>query len=378
MTRGSVVLIASLVSGASLVAAPQTPQFRGATHSVSIYATVLDADGRLVPDLTRDDFEVFDDGQPRALSVFANDVRPITIVVMLDRSGSMVGNFDLVRDAAAAFVAELQPADRARIGSFSTNIRLDPDTFTSDHDALLRILHDDLQPAGPTPLWNATSAAMNALGSEPGRRVVLVFTDGMDSPNSLGPNVTLGDLRARTQTDEIMVYGIGLADACAPGPAQLSGDLDWHEVIAREPRRSESREQRRGPTRPPVRPPTFPGRDPRGPLGLPPILLPPKLPPAPPPTIDSGDKGERDRGCKVIAPDPGLRELADVGGGGYFELQHTDDLRATFARVAEELHHQYLLAFTTDRLDNQTHQLNVRVKRAGLSVRARHSYIAGR
>jgi VWFA-related protein len=213
---------------------------------------------------------------------------------------------------------------------------------------------------------------MNALESQQGRRVVLVFTDGMDSPNSLGPNVTLSDLRERTQADEIMVYGIGLSDACAPAP--MPADAMRLEA------RSLDAQRRGGPARPPARPPMRPpGRIPRGPLGLPPIMLPPKLPPASPlPPIDGRDKGESDRGCKVIAPDPGLRELADVGGGGYFELQHTDDLRATFARVADELHHQYLLAFTTDRLDDRVHELQVRAKRPDLSVRARHSYVAGK
>jgi VWFA-related protein len=365
MTRVSVAVLAAIVLGAGVIAAPQTPQFRGGTHTVSIYATVIDADGRLVPDLSRDDFEVVEDGAPRALSLFANDIQPITIVIMLDRSGSMVGNFDLVRDATAQFVTDLLPADRARLGSFSTNIEIDPDAFTSDRTELLRILHDDLQPSGPTPLWNATSAAMNALGSQQGRRVVLVFTDGMDSPNSLGPNVTLADLRDRSQAEEIMVYGIGLADACGPAASHSTaapGTIDA---------------QRRG--GPPRMPPRAPGRGPRGPMGLPPVMLPPKMPaPKPPPPIDGRDKGESDRGCKTIAPDPGLRELASVGGGGYFELQHTDDLRATFARVADELHHQYLLAFTTDRIDNKVHQLDVRVKRQDLSVRARHSYVAGR
>ena len=75
-------------------------------------------------------------------------------------------------------------------------------------------------------------------------------------------------------------------------------------------------------------------------------------------------------------PDPDLRELANVGGGGYFELTNTDDLATTFARVADELHQQYLLAFTPEKLDGQMHELEVRVKNPNLVARARQNYVA--
>jgi hypothetical protein len=77
-----------------------------------------------------------------------------------------------------------------------------------------------------------------------------------------------------------------------------------------------------------------------------------------------------------MGPDPNLRELAEVGGGGYFELETTDDLKETFARVADELHQQYLLAFTAERLDNTLHTIEVRVREPDTHVRARRSYFA--
>jgi len=81
-------------------------------------------------------------------------------------------------------------------------------------------------------------------------------------------------------------------------------------------------------------------------------------------------------GCAEKSPDPGLRVLADAGGGGYFELRPTDDLVATFARVAEELHQQYLLAFTAPVHDGAAHQIEVRVRNPNLKARARQSYVA--
>src|SRR4029079_18970381 len=116
------------------------------------------------------------------------------------------------------------------LGSFANRIQLDPETFTSDQSALLRILHDDLQDAGATPLWNATAVAITALGHETGRRVVLLFTDGYDSPDRPNGNIPFDEVRRRTQTEEVMVYGIGFADDCsapevAPAPAPGAGEL---------------------------------------------------------------------------------------------------------------------------------------------------------
>jgi VWFA-related protein len=75
-------------------------------------------------------------------------------------------------------------------------------------------------------------------------------------------------------------------------------------------------------------------------------------------------------------PDEGLLKIAAATGGGYFELRSTNDLAATFARVADELHRQYALGFAPDRLDGKMHSLDVRVTGNGHTVRARRSYLA--
>ena len=100
----------------------------------------------------------------------------------------MLRNFELVAEAAGVFVERLLPADKARIGSFSDRIQVDPREFTSNKDELRAILKTELQPPGPTPLWNAVGVGMTALLHQQGRRVVLVFTDGMDSPLNGSPN----------------------------------------------------------------------------------------------------------------------------------------------------------------------------------------------
>ena len=309
--------VLGLVPPAPLPAVQQEPVFRAATRTVPVYVTVTDAEGRLVPDLGRDDFEILDNGKPQTISIFASDIQPIMVVMMLDRSGSMVDNFRRVQEAAEQFVTRLLPADKARIGSFSYRIQVDPRTFTNDRDELLRILYKELQEPGPTPLWNAVSVGMTALTRQEGRRVVLVFTDGADNPgNDRATNISLGDLMKRAREEDVMVYGVGLAGR-APGRGMRG----------------------RG------------GYGGYGGWGGPP-------------------------GGRTQKPDEGLSKLASESGGGYFELESTDDLGATFARVADELHRQYAMGFTPEKLDGKTHKLEVRVKKPGMTARARRSYVA--
>ncbi len=77
-------------------------------------------------------------------------------------------------------------------------------------------------------------------------------------------------------------------------------------------------------------------------------------------------------------PDDNLRKLTEHMGGGYSELTwaQAEDLGPTFARIADELHHQYVIGFVPTWLDGKVHDLDVRVKRSGLTVRARKTYTA--
>jgi Ca-activated chloride channel homolog len=76
------------------------------------------------------------------------------------------------------------------------------------------------------------------------------------------------------------------------------------------------------------------------------------------------------------SPDRGLKKLAEDTGGGFFLLKRTADLGDTFTRVAQELHSQYVLGFSPEALDGKIHKLEVRVKKSGMTARARKSYVA--
>jgi Ca-activated chloride channel family protein len=327
--------VVGLLTLSGTLTARQEPVFKTGNRTVAVYATVTNADGRFVPDLTRDAFAIFDNGKPQPLTLFANDIQPITVVILLDRSGSMRAKFALVEEAAEQFVAAMLPHDKARIGSFSNRIQVDPRDFTSDHDELLKILRTQLQEEGPTPLWNAVNVGITALLHQQGRRVILAFTDGVDSPmNFSNTNNSLKDVMKRAEEEDVMVYAIGLAGENGPTAHGSSGGSFGRRGLGR-------------------------GGFGRGRVG---------------PGGPQGYGGGRPSGDGQ--PDAGLPEIAAATGGGYFELASTNDLATTFGRVADELHHQYALGFTPTALDGKMHTLAVRLADTSMTARARKSYLA--
>ena len=76
------------------------------------------------------------------------------------------------------------------------------------------------------------------------------------------------------------------------------------------------------------------------------------------------------------SPDPRLRQLAEKTGGGYYELEETDQLLPTFRRVSEELHKQYVIAFEPTAHDGETHEIDIEIMRNDMTARARQSYVA--
>jgi Ca-activated chloride channel family protein len=198
---GAFAVALSLAAG---VGVAQQPSFRSGTQVVSLFVTVADAQKRLVPDLTKDDFSVFDNDKPQPLVFFANEVQPITVVVMLDTSGSMTGTISLLRAAAEQFLLRLLPADKGRVGAFNDKIFISSH-FTNNRDELVTAVKE-LDYGNGTRLWDAVSLSLDELHGKSGRRVVLVFTDGDDTES----RVRLGTVMDRARAEEVMVYAIGL------------------------------------------------------------------------------------------------------------------------------------------------------------------------
>ena len=182
----------------------QQGTFRAGTSIVPVLTTVLDKDGRLVPDLEKEDFTILDNGKPQEISFFQNDVQPFTVVVTLDFSFSMNNNLKLLKNAAEQFILRMLPDDKGQVGAFSDKIMFSG-IFTSDRDDLIQAL-DDLQYGNPTKLYDAIDASIDLLDEATGRKVVLVFSDGDDNASRLG----FDDVLKKAREKEVMVYSIGL------------------------------------------------------------------------------------------------------------------------------------------------------------------------
>jgi VWFA-related protein len=295
--------------------------FRAGAQTVPVYATVRDAQGRLVPNLTRADFQVIDDGRPAKITTFSDDLLPASIALLLDMSTSMLGEHARVRDAALHFIDELVPEDRVRIGTFGDEIALSP-WLTSDKAILSRVLREEVWPGGDTPLWSSMRAGMVSIAEEPGRHVVVTLTDGIDT----GCPRMIGSATVPTQ----------------PVASSRSVTVSIRQTVPRP-------EDRRG------------------------LCA----------TFDDVEALALEREFMVYAigmEGPGLAggliTLTDETGGGRFELRRNEDLVRAFKDVLDELHHQYALGFTPVALDGRTHLLDVRIARPGLTARARKSYMA--
>ena len=313
LTTGCVAAAALTVAYAQ----QQPPTFGTTTRTVAVYATVTDPHGRLAPGLARDNFEVDDNGVKQELTVFSNDVQPITGIMLLDRSGSMKPNLELEVRAADTFIHGMLAEDRLRIGNFGKDIVIEPDDFTSDRDALFKVLHGDLQRDGPTPLWNAIDRAIDKLLLEKSRRVVLALSDGVDEPLDFsGHAKSMKDEMKRAEDNDIMIYAVGM-EGLAPMHATQG----------------------------------FGGR---------------------------GIMPQRRNEAPMQKPDEGMAKIAAATGGGYFELTSPGDLLGKFDRVIDELHHQYALGFVPQKLDGKLHDLTVKVNKSGYTVRARKRYLAPR
>ena len=282
-----------LTGVASAVLLGQEPTFKTGTEIVSLFVTVADAQGRLVPDLTKEDFEILDNDKLQPIIYFENIIQPISVVVMLDTSGSMTGSISLLKDAAEQFLLRLLPADQGRVGAFNDKIQISAH-FTKNRDELIGDVKE-LDFGNGTRLWDAVLLSLDELKGIEGRRVVLVFTDGEDTESK----ARLGATIDRARLDDAMVYAIGLESNFFNGQRMVRSQ-----------------------------------------------------------------------------PDGGLRKIADETGGGYFELKKTADLAPTFTRVAQELHAQYVMGFTPTQLDGKVHKLSVRIKKPGMTARARRSYVA--
>ena len=172
--------------------------------------TVTNAD-RSYLSVSRDDLTVVEDGVTQAIDTFQEVTTPVSIVMVVDQSGSMKKAAEKAVAAAKSFVSALRPEDALAILRFADSTVLAQDLSTN-RDASLTAL-DEYTAKGGTALYDAVDAALTRLQRVEGRRVVVVFTDGRDENNAgngPGSTIALNDLMGDLRESGVLVFPIGL------------------------------------------------------------------------------------------------------------------------------------------------------------------------
>jgi len=263
----------------------------------------------------------------REVTNFSREIVPITVVMLLDMSGSQETGVEWMRKGAGAFISRMLAADRARIGTFGIEIALSP-RLTSDQVYLHRVLREEIWPGGSTPLWEAMDLGMSSLAGEQGRRVILALTDGIDTtppPAGITAPLNINDPRGTTTA---ATKALQSAQGASADPLSASGKY----AVVR------TRAEREG----------F--------------------------MVYAVGHAVPDGGGFALSGQ--IRALAIDSGGGYRSFAERDNAAAALSEVADELHHQYLIGFSSTALDGKVHRLEIKSKRGGMTVQARKSYLA--
>jgi VWFA-related protein len=356
-SRLAVAATAALV----LIAAPgllgqqeQQPRFRTGVEVVSVSATVTDASGRFVRNLTRDDFAVYEDGVPQTILYFSSERVPVSLGLALDTSGSMAGEkIRAAQGALSRFLVDLLgPEDEVFVYRFSDEAVL-VQGWTTDRRQLPRLL-GNIHPSGETVLYDTVAESIPlAQGGHHRKKALVVISDGNDT----GSTTSVTEVQRRIRESEVLVYAVGI-DASAQ-----TGRVAPSPVGRRFP---------------PIQL-RFPwpggGRVPGG--RVPP---PQPLPPAPPgpglPPIGGGSGGGA-WNLEEPVNESALRAMTDDSGGRTEIVRSARDLTPATTSIADELSRQYYFAYQSSApRDGKWHDIRVEVRKGTYHVRARRGFVA--
>ncbi len=390
------------------------------TNLVTVPVIATTTDGNYIPDLRQEEFGISEEGEKQQVAFFATVSAPFHVVLLLDTSASTREKLGLIQRAAAAFVEQLQGADRVKVISFDSEVRELSD-FTNDRAALKGAIYKTASGQG-TKLYDAFELALSSIKTIRGRKAIVLFSDGVDWHSD---QATFDSTLHWLDEEGVIVYPIRyetrdeterIARGAADDPAN---QLPTISVIRRAPSGTTA------PTFPSDNPDTVPttGQRPRtGPLGLPtvaeilrgrrqrdrdrnrfpsPDRLPPTSGPDDPRDRDSlppdGRSDPRDstrpsgRGNRrmddsidmmldqlYLKADSYLTELANKSGGRVMRADTLGSLPDAFAKIAAELRTQYSVGYypTNKTRDGKYRKIKVVITRKNVVVRARPGYRA--
>jgi VWFA-related protein len=311
------------------------------TSLVTLPVSVMDRDGRYVPNLRKEDFRIWEDNVEQEVAFFSSVDKPFSVVLMLDTSPSTQFRLEDIQDAAITFVNQLRPDDKVMVVSFNDDIKILSD-LTSDRSRLQRAIQRSHTGDG-TRLYDAVDMVINQqLRRISGRKAIVLFTDGVDTTSRRG---TYQSNVMDAQELDALIYPVQYDTSrdisTVPNyPSRTSNDI-WGQILGGI--LGGGRVGRQGGGR---------GGWPR-------------------------PSGRGNTGDDYELANHYLRELADNSGGREYQADSLQNMSSAFANVAEELRRQYSIGYYPKRSPQagQRRQIRVRANQPNLAVRTRDSYI---
>ena len=190
-------------------ATQQSPVFRAGVDLVNLGVTVTDRRGKLVADLTADDFEVLEDGKPQSVRFFASSTSPapdMHLGLLLDVSGSMESEIAFTRTASIKFLNTLTEAVDVTVVDFDTEVRVARYGQAEFPRLIERIRQQKTR--GETALFDAIGVYLDGAAALDGQKIMLLYTDGGDTRSAM----RLHELIDLVKASDVTIYGIGVLD----------------------------------------------------------------------------------------------------------------------------------------------------------------------
>jgi Ca-activated chloride channel family protein len=199
---------------------------------VDVYVSVTDANGQPVKNLTPEDFNLAEDGQPLSLTHAsrAGEQGPVTAVLVIDKSGSMnhANKMEAAREAAIAFVQLMRPGDATGVISFNTQVTT-VQPLTEDKESLIEAIKG-IEAVDDTAMYDALHEASAMLEPVSGRKAIIVVTDGMNTAGQRTRDETL----TLVSEQGVSIYTIGLGDPSQGTETYAGIDEPTLKAIAEE------------------------------------------------------------------------------------------------------------------------------------------------
>jgi VWFA-related protein len=300
------------------------------TNLIQTPVSVLDRQGRFIPNLKKKDFKIYEDGVLQTIDTFISSEMPFTVVLMLDVSPSTRYKLDDIHYAAITFVNQLRPTDRVMVVAFDQRVKILADP-TTDRKELYGAIYKAQFGSG-TSLYDAIDYVSNIdLVTSPGRKAIVIFSDGVDTTSR---RATYESTIEGIEEIDALIYPVRYNTQQANAQPNMGVDPQVYAQLPQAVRDMIARNVSRN--------------------------------------VGRGQSYEEYSRGKAY-----LEALATTSGGRAFEADSIQNMEASFSGVAEELRRQYSIGYYSNKegQPGDRKHIKITVARPGSIVRSKTTYI---